>query len=98
MAESRQPEGADLSLQFFGSALDDGVLREAGEHFANLLREVTGACCGDESAVEWRVGALRYICDGCDVERPTAALPLGWINVRGRDYCPQCVLGGQRAS
>lgn len=81
----------ELALQLFGPNVTEETVRQAGDAMHGLLRELTRVWCGDPDAIEWRIGPAQFICDGCDLERPTAELPPGWITDDLLDYCPRCV-------
>lgn len=98
MADSRPtPSESALSLHLYGSNVTDETIHQAGDAMIGLLEALNESVLGDKDAVRWTLGPVRYICDGCDTERPTAALPLGWVNgPGGMDYCPSCLHGGER--
>jgi len=80
---------SELSIRFSGERSDDpAVVGEVLTAWGGLLRAVSAEVCGDENAVEWRLGGVRWVCDGCGAERPER--PDDWRRHKGLDWCPAC--------
>lgn len=62
---------------------------EAAAQWCDLVNEVSAHLGGPP--VE--LADLYWLCDGCDARRTTRQ---GWHHAHGHDYCPSCLLGGER--
>jgi len=79
---------APLSVHVHGPNVTEDAAREAGEATARLL-DAVGESLG-HPALGWKVGSVRFACDGCDRRQPFDQLRDGWTHVGGDDFCPAC--------
>jgi hypothetical protein len=84
------PDGSTrLRIGFHGPGVTAEIVQETVERVIALLQEVEHSQFGTKN-LRLTLAALRYICDGCDRERPSAELPPDWIYVDGDDLCFPC--------
>lgn len=88
MAE--RPRDGEVRMVMSGPNVEPERAIEAGHHLAAALAAVAEGLGGPEGALRWEVGALRWMCDGCEGEVERIDKPASWINVGGLDYCPGC--------
>lgn len=79
--------GVTITLHGEGVTVEDAI--EAAQGTKELLLEV-GRTMGVDG-VEWEIGSVQFMCDGCDLRRPDRPGPdEGWTHDDGNDYCPAC--------
>lgn len=79
-----------VSLHGPGVTVEDAT--RAGAATKELLEEV-GRTMGVD--VEWEVGPVSFVCDGCGLRLPDRPGPdEGWTHRDGDDFCPACSAGG----
>jgi hypothetical protein len=75
--------GKGVDVRDFVGALEamDGLVKEVAEEMGHNPDDFV-----------LKVGPGRWVCDGCDCEKPDDAA--GWLEQDGLDWCPQCQEAG----
>ena len=86
MSEEK-PEQPQVGMRFYGSRPLDGAV-DAAVHFKALMHALTEEIVGPDSGIAWQFASMRWVCDGCDADRPNDGA--GWVNDGTYDWCPAC--------